>query len=124
MIINIKAVKIDLTPSIKEYIETKIGSVDKFLKKFEPLKNPPAGDSAKRSKKEIEVFLEIARTTSHHHKGDVFRVAANIPIGKTVIRAEDIDWDARIAVDRVKDKLQQEIKKYKGLSQNFRASRQ
>lgn len=121
MIINVKAIKIDLTPAIREYIETKIGSLARFLKRFEPSKTGKL--PARRGKKEIEAFVEICRMTSHHRKGDVFCVIVNVPIGKTVIRAEDIDWDVRIAVDKVKDRLQQEIKKYKGLSQNFRASR-
>lgn len=100
MIINIKATKLDLTPAIKEYIEIKIGSLDKFLKKFE-------------IKSEVEVSVEIARTTRHHHKGDIFYAEANLRIGKTLLRAEDTDWDIRVAVDKVKDRLGQEIKKYK-----------
>ena len=32
---------------------------------------------------------------------------------KKILRAEHSDWDIRVAIDKVKDKLQQEIKKYK-----------
>ncbi|MBI5079445.1 ribosome-associated translation inhibitor RaiA [Candidatus Wolfebacteria bacterium] len=100
MNINIKATKLDLTPAIKEYVEIKIGSIDKFLKKFE-------------IKSEIEVFVEIARTTKHHHKGDIFYAEANLRVGKILLRAEDTDWDIRVAIDKVKNRLEQEIKKYK-----------
>ena len=100
MIIKFKATKIDLTPAIKEYIEIKIGSLDKFIKKFE-------------IKGEIEVSVEIARTTRHHHKGDIFYAEVNMRLGKTLLRAEDADWDIRVAIDKVKNRLGEEIKNIK-----------
>jgi len=100
MQINIKATNLELTPAIREYIEIKIGSLKRFLKRFE-------------DKSEIEVFVEIARTTRHHHKGNVFYAEVTFSIGKKIFRAEHSDWNIRVAIDRVKDKLQEEIKKYK-----------
>ncbi len=100
MRIDIKATNLELTPAIREYIEMKIGSLSRFLKRFEV-------------ESEIEVFVEIARTTKHHKSGDVFCAEASFSIGKKLLRAEDTDWDIRIAIDKVRDKLQQEIKKYK-----------
>jgi len=100
MTINIKATNLDLTPSICEYIEEKIGSLDKFLERFE-----------KRG--EIEIFVEIARTTKHHKSGEVFRAEATFSVGKKVFRAEDLNEDIRMAIDEIRNKLQQEIKKYK-----------
>jgi putative sigma-54 modulation protein len=107
MKINIKATNLDLTPSIVEYIEEKISSVDKFLEKFE-------------GKSEIEVFVEIARTTNHHRKGEVFRAEANMEVPGKVLRADHEDWDVRVAIDKVKDKLQVEAKKYKGIKDDKR----
>jgi len=100
MKINIKATNLDLTPSIHDYVENKIGSLDKFLERFE--KN-----------EEIEVLVEITRITKHHKSGDVFCCDATFSLGKKVFRAEDTDEDIRLAIDRTRDKLQQEIKKYK-----------
>lgn len=107
MKINIKATNLELTPAIKVYIEDKIASVDKFLKKFEGQTN-------------IEIFVEIARTTRHHHKGDVFRAEANLQLPGKILRADHEDWDIRVAIDKVKDKLQQEIKKYKEIKTDKR----
>jgi putative sigma-54 modulation protein len=107
MKISIKATNLDLTPSIVNYIEDKISSVEKFLEKFE-------------SKSEIEVFVEIARTTNHHRKGDVFRAEANMELPGRVLRADHEDWDVRVAIDNVKDKLQGEVKKYKGIKNDKR----
>ena len=100
MKINIKAIDLELTPAIHEYIETKIGSLDHFLKRFE-------------TDDEIKVFVEIARTTHHHKSGAVFCAEASFSMGKKLLRAEHSDWDIRVAIDEVKDRLQQEIKKYK-----------
>lgn len=100
MKINIKSKNLEITPAIQEYIEVKIGSIEHFLKKFE-------------TKSEIEVFIEITRTTRHHKSGKVFYAEANFRLPNKIIRAEHSDWDIRVAVDKVKDKLQQEIKKYK-----------
>lgn len=100
MLIDIKAIDLELTPAIREYIETKIGSLSRFLKRFE-------------AESEVKIFVEIARTTKHHKSGNVFCADANFSIGKKLLRAEHSDWDIRVAIDKVKDKLQQEIKKYK-----------
>ncbi len=124
MQINIKATNLELTPAIRQYIEIKIGSLEHFLKRFEskpPHQTRIGAEGAKNNKSalwcggksEIEVFVEIARTTKHHYKGDVFYAEATFSIGKKVLRAEHSDWNIRVTIDRVKDKLQQEIKKYK-----------
>ncbi len=107
MKIDIVAKNLDLTSAIREYIEMKIGPLDRFLKKFE-------------SKGEIEIFIEIARTTKHHHSGSVFYAEATLPLGKKILRAEHTDWDIRAAIDKVKDKLRQEIKKYKETKTDIR----
>ncbi len=96
----IKANHLYLTPSISEYIEMKIGSLDKFIKRFE-------------DKGDVKVEVEIARTTRHHRHGNVFYAEANLYLGKHTLRAEHYGEDIRIAVDKIKDKLKQEIKKYK-----------
>ena len=100
MQINIKATGLDLTPAIREYIENKIGSLDKFLKRFE-------------AKGEVKTEIEIARATRHHRKGNVFYAEANLYLPKKIIRAEHSDWDARVAIDMVKDKLKRSISRMK-----------
>lgn len=102
MKIIIKATNLELTPAINEYIGEKIGSLDKFLnKKLE-------------KESEIKIEIEIARTTKHHKSGDIYYAEANIHLPGKTLRAEHSDWDIRVAIDRIKDMLQQEIKKYKG----------
>ncbi|MCX6702665.1 MAG: ribosome-associated translation inhibitor RaiA [Candidatus Wolfebacteria bacterium] len=100
MNINIKATNIDITPSIREYAETKIGSLSKFIE---------------RSEKEggVKVEIEIGRLTRHHRKGDVFYAEAMVYLPKRILRAENSGPDLRAGIDEVKDKLKIEIEKYK-----------
>lgn len=89
-----------VSPSLETYIKDKISSLAKFLTSFE-------------EKGEVEVWLEIVRTTKHHGKGDVFRAAADLRLPKKILRAEEYADDARKAVDMMKDTLRGEVEKYK-----------
>ncbi len=100
MKIIIKATKLKLTPAIYQYIEDKIGSLSRFIKRFE-------------DKGEIKAAVEIARPTKRHRHGNVFYAETNIYLPGKILRAEHYDSDIRIAINSVKHKLQQEIKKYK-----------
>lgn len=98
MRIIIKTTNLDVTPSLNKYLEDKIGGLGKFL-----ISSPSA-----------EAFVEIARTTLHHKSGKVFRAEVNLKINGVKFRAEFEDDDMRTAIDKVRDELQQEIKKFKG----------
>ncbi len=100
MNIHIKATDLDLTPSLKAYVDLKLGALKKYVKKFE-------------AKSEVEMRLELARTTRHHRKGNVFKAEANILLPKKMLRAEDTNSDIRVAIDRLRDTLKTEIEKYK-----------
>lgn len=100
MKIDIKTSQLDLTPALRQYITDKIGSLAKFVKRWEH-----EGD--------IEVWVEVDRTTHHHHKGNVFRAVADVRLPKHVVRAEEYHADVRAAIDGVKDKLKTELIKYK-----------
>jgi len=98
--ISIKATNLELTPYLESYVREKIGSVEKFLKPLE-------------IGREIEVFVEIGKTTRHHQSGPFFRAEANLSINGEILRAEAEREDLYLAIVEVKDKLQRIIKKYK-----------
>jgi len=100
MKINIKAVNLDLTPALNQYLEEKIGSLSKFLKNYE-------------IEGEIQARVEVSRTTRHHHHGNVFRTEINLILPKKILRSVAEREDIRITIDEAKSKLQQEIKKHK-----------
>jgi putative sigma-54 modulation protein len=107
MQIIIHSKNLDITPAIREYVEIKIGSLKRFLKRFE-------------TKSEIIAEIEMVRTTKHHKRGDVFYAEANLHMPKKILRAEHYDSDIRIAIDEIKNKLHKEITKYKEVAIDFR----
>jgi len=100
MNIDLKGTNLDLTPSLKTYINDKFSGITKVIKKFE-------------ENGESELRIEVARTTKHHHKGDVFMAEANLNINGKLFRATKTVEDVRKAIDIIKDELQLQIEKYK-----------
>ncbi len=100
MKISLKTTGLDLTPSFQLYVESKLGSIAKFIKKFDLTG-------------QAELWVEVARTTRHHHKGEVFMAEADLRLPKKILRASEKGEDARAAVDALRTKLHFEIEKYK-----------
>lgn len=94
MKIIIRTKNLELTASLKSFVEEKIGSLKKFV------------DMA-------EVFFEIEKESKHHNKGEVFRSEAIILLPGKKLIAQSAGDDLLLTVVEIKDKLQQEIKKYK-----------
>lgn len=101
MKIHIKSTNLDLTPSIREYIEEKIGTLAKFVGRYE------------KEGSELLARVEIARTTNHHHKGDVFYAEVNIDNGTNLARAEVEDAEIHAAIDKAQDILKRQLVKLK-----------
>ncbi|OHA68249.1 MAG: ribosomal subunit interface protein [Candidatus Wildermuthbacteria bacterium RIFCSPLOWO2_01_FULL_47_18] len=100
MRIDLKKTELELMPEARRYIEQKMESLAKFIKRYE-------------EKGETHLFVEIARTTKHHQKGPIFYAEATIELPKAVLRAEANAYDVRSAVDQLKDILKREMEKYK-----------
>jgi len=100
MKINITVKNLELSPALKEYIEKKISSLDKLMKKWE-------------AKGSVELNFDAGRTTNHHNKGNVYYAEANLKIPGKMIRVHKINEDLHAAIDVVKEVLAEEIKKYK-----------
>ena len=96
---HIQATRVDLTPSLAVYIERKLAAIERMLKKFD--------DGA------VEAWVEVGRTSRHHHKGPVFRAEINLRLPGKLLRAVEENVDIRAALDVMKDKLHVEIEKYK-----------
>jgi ribosomal subunit interface protein len=90
----------DLTPALETYIEEKLGTLAKFVKRFDA-----TGEAA--------IWLEISRTTNHHQKGEVFMAAADLRLPQTILRGEANAENIRKSTDLVLKELQMEIEKYK-----------
>ena len=100
MQIKIQSTGFELTPAIRELVEKKVGSLSKPLKRFE-------------EKSEAIAVVEVSRTTKHHRHGDVFCAEINLNVSGRVIRAENSNVKLQAALDITKDKLKQEILRFK-----------
>ena len=102
--INIKATNIELILQIKEYVNKRISSLEKFLP----------------TDREIDIFVELGKQSNHHQKGpDVYfaEVRMNIPGHEFYSREENADLFT--AIDSVRDEVQREITHQKGRRQTM-----
>lgn len=99
MNISIKATNLDLTPSIKQYVEEKIGNLGKFI----------VAQEAK---------VELARDR-HHQTGAVFRAEVTMIVGGKIMRADHSSEDIYAAVDLTIPKLKEQIAKFKDKRQTM-----
>ena len=100
MRIIIKSSVIELTPSLKQYIEEKFQGLEKFLERWE-------------QEDAVEAKVEIARTTKHHYKGDVFYAEINIAFPGNHLRAEATTGDVYNSIDEVHDDIKRQLRKYR-----------
>jgi len=61
---NIKATNIELTDAISDYVNKRLAGLEKFVREGE----------------EMDVYVEVGKTTKHHKQGDYFRAEFNIEI--------------------------------------------
>src|SRR3989338_5456380 len=100
MIIKLKETNLTLIPITKDYVEKKLQPLGRFVKRYE-------------EKGEIHMFVEIAKTTKHHQKGNVFYAEITMELPKKIIRAEATNSDVRTALDEIKDLVKNECRQYK-----------
>ncbi len=107
MQINIKTKNIELDEALRVWVYKKISELDKLLKPLEKSEPFPG------AKEEIEIEVEIGKTTKQQLKGDVFFAEAQLYLPKQSLRAESTQEDLRVAITEVKEELQREIRRYK-----------
>ncbi len=96
MQIDIKGTNLELTEAIKDYINEKIGSLEKFYDGI------------------LIARVDVGLTTKHHQKGNIFRAEVNLDVPqKHVLRAAAEREDLYMAINQVKDELQRQLKKFK-----------
>ncbi len=100
MKIIIKATELELNDALKIYVTKKFTSIEKIVKSFE-------------ASGELILRVEIARTTHHHNKGNVFYVECSLPIGENVLRIEQTDEDMHAAIDLAQGRLKEEVEQFK-----------
>jgi len=96
MQIVIKGTNMELTEAIKDYVNEKVGSLEKY---FDGI---------------LEARVDVGIISHHHQKGDIFRAEVNLEVPqKHVLRAEAEREDLYAAINEAKDDLQLQLKKFK-----------
>lgn len=97
MNIRIKSTHLELSEALENYIEEKMGMIEKYL-----------GDTPV-----INCDFEIEKAVGGQHKGEIFRAEVNLQVPHELLRIEKTEVDMYKAIDKVKDHLELIIKKYK-----------
>jgi ribosomal subunit interface protein len=113
MKIVIKTTNLKLNRALKNFIEEKIGSLEKFSKIFyQKYFNSFFG----KGKPKVEAWVEIGKTSLHHQKGPFFRAECQMRFPGKSLRSTARSKDLRLAITEVKDELQRQLKQYKNKS--------
>ena len=99
MRIILKGTNLELNEELRNYVDEKIGGLDKFLKNVDGT---------------LEARVELAKTTNHHQQGDIYRAEVNLDFSGKVLRAVEEKEDLFTAIDGIEDELKREIIKFKG----------
>lgn len=86
---NVRGENIEVTPALREYVEKKLGKLERYFETFP----------------DIKVNLRVY--------SDKQRVEVTIPFPDLVLRAEEAHTDMYAAIDLVVDKLERQIRKHK-----------
>lgn len=89
---NIRGENIEVTPALREYVEKKVGRLEKYFDNISP-------------STEAHVTLRVLR--------DEHTIEVTIPMPGVILRAEDTHADMYAATDLVVEKLERQIRKHK-----------
>jgi ribosomal subunit interface protein len=97
MKIRIKATKIELTPQLRTYVQSKMDMLEKYLGKVQA----------------INCDVELSRENGEQTSGKIWRAEINLEVPGQLLRVEKVAEDIEKAIDKVKDHLERAIVKYK-----------
>ncbi len=95
MIVTIHGTAMELTPAIREYVEEKIRSLEKFFDNI------------------IKAEIDIGMNSHHHNKGKIFYAEVTLDIPGRMIRVVKEEEDLYKAIEKVKDHLKIELESAK-----------
>ncbi len=95
---TIKATDIELSADLRAYVDKKLASLDKFVKRY--------GEA-------VEAHVEVARASRHHKTGSVFRVDMRVHVPNAEFYAEADGKTVLEAMDAVKDEIAHELERKK-----------
>jgi putative sigma-54 modulation protein len=86
---------IELTEAIKDYVEKKIGTLDKFYDRI------------------LKADVKVGKESDHHLKGEIFICECKLDVPGVDLFASKNEKNLYKAIDKVRDYLEGELKKHK-----------
>ncbi len=111
MKISIKTKNLKLNRDLKDFIEEKINSLERFSSFF--YDEAYSDTSLKKARPKTEARVEVGRETLHHQKGEVFYADCRMRFFKTNLKSAVRAKSLKSAICEVKDDLQRELKRNK-----------
>jgi ribosomal subunit interface protein len=96
----IKTTRLTLTDALFSYVEKRLSALNKYVKGFE-------------RNGELLLEAEIARTTRHHRKGEVYYVELTLRLPKKTVRIEQSHEDLRAGIDAAQKRCKLMVEEYK-----------
>ncbi|MGI6227468.1 MAG: ribosome hibernation-promoting factor, HPF/YfiA family [Peptococcales bacterium] len=90
MKINIKGKNLEVTPALREYVEKRVGKIQKYFE----------GEL-----REATVTLVVER--------ELHRIEVTVPLNGYILRGEEETTDMYTSIDNVVDKLERQVRKHK-----------
>ena len=97
MRIDVKATKLELSEEIKVYIQKKMDMMERYLGKIQVL----------------NCHVEVGLAVGGQQSGQIYRAEVNLDLPGELLRVERTATDIFKAIDKVKDHLVDQIKRYK-----------
>lgn len=107
MNINLQSKNMELTPAIHDYVIKRVTDLEKLLVSME------------QDGSEAVISFDISRNTGHNNGEDVFHADCLIKIAGEEFYGSADEADMYAAIDAIKEKLFQEIRKNKGRKQTL-----
>ena len=98
MNIHTKSTSFTMSQSIENYLNKKLKTIKKLLPYV---------------KGKHEVWVELSKTTRHHHKGNYFEAKIDIILKNRTIHAEERSESIFSAIDKMEIRIIRELKHYK-----------
>ena len=111
MKIIIKTKNLKLNQTLRDYLQEKFDSLEKFLQIFQTREY--FNHFFSKGKPKVEAWVEIGKISLHHKKGPVFWAECQMRFPKRNLRSSAQANDLKLAICEVKDELQRELKQYK-----------
>jgi len=107
MNIIIRTKNVELTPTLREFIETKISSIEKYCRDCQIDDDPGLTSTT-------EAIVEVGKGTLHHKKGDVYEAQCQFTFNGNKIHASTDADDLEKAIAAIRDDLQDQLTRLKG----------